>query len=87
MSAPFTFFVSIFLIYSSDYILDIFQKELVRFHPAIVCKHVLKHFFIPLRQAESIIWESSIPAKRDPGITKEGSRLAGMKLFTYNRRI
>ena len=47
---------------------------------------LLINFFIPLRRAEAITWESFVPAKRDPGSTKEGSRLAGMKRFTSNRR-
>ena len=48
---------------------------------------VLINFFIPLRRAEAITWENFVPEKRDPGSTKEGSRLAGMKLFTCNRRM
>ena len=48
---------------------------------------VLINFFIPLRRAEAITWENFVPAKRDPGSTIEGSRLAGMKLFTCNRRM
>ena len=50
-------------------------------------KHVLNYCFIMLRQAEAITWENFVPAKRDPGSTKEGSRLAGMKLFACKRRI
>ena len=50
-------------------------------------KNVLFNFFIPLRRAETITWRNFVPAKRDPGSTKEGSRLAGLKLFTCNRRI
>ena len=34
-----------------------------------------------------IAWEILVPAKWDPGSTNEGSRLAGMKLFTCNRRM
>ena len=34
-----------------------------------------------------ITWENFVPAKRDHGSIIEGSRLAGMKLFTCNRRI
>ena len=41
----------------------------------------------PLRQAEMITWGNLVLAKRDPGSTKEGSRLAEMKLFTCNRKI
>ena len=48
---------------------------------------VLINFFIPLRRAEAIAWKNFVPAKRDPGSTKEGSRLAGMKLFTCNCRM
>ena len=48
---------------------------------------VLSNFFIPLRLVEAITWENFVPAKRDPGSTKEGSRLAGMKLFTCNGKI
>ena len=48
---------------------------------------VLINFFIPLRRAEAITSENFVPAKRDPGSTKEGSRLAGMTLFTCNSRI
>ena len=48
---------------------------------------VLNNFFIPLRRAEAITWENLVPAKRDPGSTKEGSCLAGMNLFTCNRRM
>ena len=48
---------------------------------------VLINFFIPLRRAEAITWENFVPAKRDPGSTKEGSRIAGMKIFTCNRRM
>ena len=48
---------------------------------------VLINFFIPSRRAEAITWKNFVPAKRDPGSTKEGSRLAGMKLFTCNRRM
>ena len=48
---------------------------------------VLLHFFISLRQAEAITWENFVPAKRDPGITKEESRLAGMKLSKCNRKM
>ena len=53
-------------------------------------KNVLFNFFIPLRRAETITWRNFVPAKRDPGSRdpgKEGSRLAGLKLFTCNRRI
>ena len=50
-------------------------------------KNVLFNFFIPLRRAETITWENFVPAKRDPGIIKEGSRLTGMKLFICKRRI
>ena len=45
------------------------------------------NFFIPIRRAEAITWKNFVPAKRDPGSTKEGSRLAGMKRFTCNRRM
>ena len=31
--------------------------------------------------------ENFVSAKRDPGSTKEGSRLAGMKPFTCNRKM
>ena len=48
---------------------------------------VLINFFIPLRQAETITWENFVPAKWDLGSTVEGSRLAGMKLFTCSRRM
>ena len=42
---------------------------------------VLINFFIPLRRAEAITWKNFVPAKRDPGSTKERSRLAAMKLY------
>ena len=45
------------------------------------------NFFIPLRRVEVIAWEILVPAKWDLGSTNEGSRLAGMKLFTCNRRM
>ena len=48
---------------------------------------VLLHFFISLRQAEVIAWENFVRAKRGPGITKEGSCLAGMKLSKCNRKM
>ena len=48
---------------------------------------VLINFFIPLGWPEAITSKNFVPTKRDPGSTKEGSRLAGMKLFTYNRRM
>ena len=48
---------------------------------------VLINFFIPLRVRVWVTWKNFVPAKRDPGSTKEGSRLAGMKLFTRNRRM
>ena len=48
---------------------------------------VLVNLFIPLRRAQAITWESFVPEKRDPGSTTEGSRLAGMKLFTCNHKI
>ena len=48
---------------------------------------VLINFFIPLRRAEAITWKNFVLAKRDPGSTKEASRLGGMKLFTCNRRM
>ena len=48
---------------------------------------VLINFFIPLRREDAITWKNFVPTKRDPGSTKEGSRLAGMKPFTRNRRM
>ena len=48
---------------------------------------VLINFFVPLRRAEAITWENFLPVKRDPGSTKKGSRIAGMKLFTCNRKV
>ena len=48
---------------------------------------VLLNFFIPLRRAEAITWENFVLGKGDPGSTIEGSRLAGTKLLTYNRRM
>ena len=48
---------------------------------------VLINFFTPFRSAEAITWENFVPAKWDPGSTKEGSRLAGMKPFTCNRKV
>ena len=48
---------------------------------------VLINFFILLKRPEAITRENFVPAKRDPDITKEGSRLAGMKLFTCNRKM
>ena len=50
-------------------------------------KLYFSNFFIPLRWDEAIKWDSFVPAKKDPGIAKEGSRLAGMKHFTCNSRI
>ena len=49
--------------------------------------YVLINFFIPLRPAEAIKWENFVPAKMDPSSTKQGARLAAMKLFTCNRRM
>ena len=48
---------------------------------------VLINSYIPLKRAEAITWENFVPAKRDPGSTKGGSRLAGMKLLKCNRKI
>ena len=42
---------------------------------------VLISFFISLRLAEAITWKNFVPAKRDRGRTKEGSRLAGMNFL------
>ena len=42
---------------------------------------VLINFFIPLRRADANTCENFVPAKRDPGSTKEGSRLAGIKFL------
>ena len=39
--------------------------------------NVLINFFIPLRRAEATTRENFVPAKRDPGSTKEGSRFPG----------
>ena len=50
-------------------------------------KHVLNYFFIRLRLAETITRENFVPEKGNPGSTIERSHLAGMKLFTCNRRI
>ena len=47
--------------------------------------YFLINFFIPPRRAEAITWENFVPAKGDPGCTREGSRLAGMKRFACNR--
>ena len=58
--------------------------DLFTFFKIFLCKHV---FFISLRRAEAITWKNFVPAKRDSGSTKEGSRLAEMKLFTCNHRI
>ena len=44
-------------------------------------------FFVALRRTQAITWENFVPAKRDPGSAKAGSRLAGMKLFPCNHRI
>ena len=46
---------------------------------------VLINFFIPVRQAEVFTWENFVPAKKDPCFTKEGSHLAGMKLYVIRR--
>ena len=48
---------------------------------------VLINFYVPLRRAEAITWENFVLAKRYPGSKIEGSRLAGMKLFTCNRKL
>ena len=50
-------------------------------------EYFLINFFIPPRRAEAITWENVVPAKRDLGCTKEGSRLPGMKRFTCNRKM
>ena len=47
----------------------------------------LINFFILPRRAEAITWENFVPVRQDPGCTKEGSRLAGMKRLTCNRRM
>ena len=44
-------------------------------------------FFVALRRTEAITWENFVPTKRDPGSTKAGSRLAGIKLFPCNHGI
>ena len=44
--------------------------------------NVLINSFIPLSRTETITWKNFLVAKWDPGSSKEGSRLAGMKLFT-----
>ena len=44
-------------------------------------------FFVALRRTEAITWENFVPAKQDPGSTKAGSRLAGIKLFPCNHRM
>ena len=50
--------------------------------------NVLINFFILPRWTESITWQDFFPAiKRDPGSSKEESRLAGMKLVACNRRM
>ena len=41
-------------------------------------------FFIPPRRAETITLENFVPAKRDTGCTKEGSRPAWIKRFACN---
>ena len=41
--------------------------------------HVLINFFIRLRRAKVITWENFVPAKRDPGSTKKGFRLPGIR--------
>ena len=47
---------------------------------------ILVNLFIPLwRRAKAITWQNFVPAKQHSGRTKEGSRLAGMKLFTRNQ--
>ena len=48
---------------------------------------MLINFFIPLRRAKAITWENFVPAKRDPGSTKDGSRLVEIKFFTCNHKI
>ena len=49
--------------------------------------YFLINFFIPPSRVEAITWENFFSTKRDPGCTKEESRLAGMKRFTCNRRM
>ena len=49
--------------------------------------YFLIKFFIPLGRDGMITWENFVPTKRDPGSTKAGSRLAGMKLFPCIHRI
>ena len=48
---------------------------------------MLINFFTTLSRVEAITWENFDPAKWDPDSTKEGSRLAGMKIFLCNRRM
>ena len=65
---------------------NIFDRSIEMYFHEYFQTDVLINFFIPLRRAE-VTWENFASAKRDPGSTKEGSRLAGMKLFTCNRRM
>ena len=65
----------------------VFDQICIHFLLIFLCKHVLINFFIPLRRIEVTTWENSVPAERDPGSTKEGFHLIGMKLFTCNRRM
>ena len=48
---------------------------------------LLIYFFILGSRGEVITWENFVPAKRYPGIIKGEFRLAGMKLFTPNRKL
>ena len=50
-------------------------------------KYVSNYFLIPLTRGETIAQGNYFLAKRDPGSTKEGSRLGGRKLFPCNLRI
>ena len=49
--------------------------------------HALINFLIPLMEAEVITLENFVPENQDPVSAKERRHLAGMKLFTCNRRI
>ena len=62
------------------------QYKYLRSIKMYFCGYLLINFFIPVRRAETITWENFFPAKRDAGSTKDGSGLAGMKLFTSNHR-
>ena len=62
-----------------------FRQGVTVFH--LVFVYIFQFFLSPHGRPYKITWEDFVGSKRDPGSTKEGSCLAGMKLFTWNCRI